>query len=638
MKRGRKLRRQRVRADRTNAEPSDPAPANERPHDGRRGDGLIGMLPAGVGLLAGSVYTATAARDVVVGDSGEFLAAAATLGVAHPSGYPLLVLLGHAFSWLPFGGLAFRINLIAVVCGAATVALIFSIARRLGAGSLPAAIAAITLAFNPLFWEWSLAIEAFPLNNLLAAALIYCLVRWEGEPARKGFLAGAALCAGLGAANHLTIVFLIPFVLVVIWRRRAYIGIGTFASCIAAITLGLLPYLYIPWAASRNPFVNWGSISSGPDLLRHFLRSDYGTGRLVAAGAASGSPLERLISLGASFTLLEATLVVLGALEAYRRRAWYFWGCVLSFAIAGPAFAAYANIDVSNAPLLWALRRFFLLPHVILAPLAGLGATALVNVVASRVAAEKQRSVDVAVAACVFALIGATTALHYDAIDQRRNHVARVFAEDVLTTLRPNSVLLGLGDEVVFPVAYMKAAERQRPDVTLVMLGLLRSFAWYIAQLRTRDPSLVIPFDRYDPSNPAATLRALVEANPGRPFALVGAATDTSLTGVYWLYRRGLVEEIEPMSTDIGLDAAAEENDRLLKIYRIPDPSQIRRNTFEIAILSKYVKGPAAMGDQFALAHLDRQTEAWYRRALAIDPDAVDVRRALEKLGVKTPP
>jgi hypothetical protein len=118
----------------------------------------------------------------------------------------------------------------------------------------------------------------------------------------------------------------------------------------------------------------------------------------------------------------------------------------------------------------------------------------------------------------------------------------------------------------------------------------------------------------------------------------VGAPTDTSLTGVYWLYRRGLVEEIEPMSTDIGLDAAAEDNDRLLKTYRIPDPSQVRRNTFEIAILAKYVKGPAVMGDQFALAHLDRQAEAWYRRALAIDPDAVDVRRALEKLGGKASP
>jgi hypothetical protein len=42
------------------------------------------------------------------------------------------------------------------------------------------------------------------------------------------------------------------------------------------------------------------------------------------------------------------------------------------------------------------------------------------------------------------------------------------------------------------------------------------------------------------------------------------------------------------------------------------------------------------MGDQFALAHLDRQAEQWYARALAIDPDAADVRQALTKVGPKT--
>jgi hypothetical protein len=603
--------------------------------DGNRRGFLMRSLPVGIGLSAGCVYVATAARDIVVGDSGEFLSAAATLGVAHPSGYPLLVLLGHAFSWLPIGPVAFRINLVAVVCGAVTVGLIFSLARTLGVGLLPAAIAAFLLAFNPLFWEWSLAVEAFPLNNALAAALMYCLVRWESEPKRTGFLVTAALCGGLGVANHLTIIFLIPFVLVVMWRRRGYVGARALVACVAAIALGLVPYLYIPWAASRHPFVNWGSIASATDLLRHFLRSDYGTGRLVAAGAASGSPLERLGDFAASFTILEGALTVLGAIEAYRHRRWFFWACALSFSLAGPAFVAYANIDVSNPPLLWALRRFFLLPHIIVAPLAAMGALSLINIVASRVSGERRR-VESAVAVGAFALIVVVIAQNYASIDQRRNHVARDFAEDVLATLQPNTVLLALGDEVVFPVTYVQAVEKQRPDVTLVMLGLFRSFGWYISQLRVRDPALTIPFDRYDPGNPAATLRALVAANPTRQFALVGAPTDASLTNSYWLFHTGLVDQVEPMSKDIGLAVAAEENNRLLRIYRLPDTARIRRNTFEIGILAKYANAPAAMGDQFALAHLDQQAEAWYRRALGVDPEAVEARNALARLGTKT--
>jgi hypothetical protein len=93
-----------------------------------------------------------------------------------------------------------------------------------------------------------------------------------------------------------------------------------------------------------------------------------------------------------------------------------------------------------------------------------------------------------------------------------------------------------------------------------------------------------------------------------------------------------LVEQIEPMSKDIGLDVAAQENERLANLYRLPDPSKVRRKTFEISILAKYERGPASMAKQFELARLDRQAEVWYRRALAIDPDDVEIRQALDKL------
>lgn len=633
---GKERHRRRGRAIAASAtKPAPTKPAVSTSYDVRDGH-FARALPFAVALTAFVMYTATAARDVVVGDSGEFLTAAATLGVAHPSGYPLLVLLGHVFSWLPVGPLAFRINLLAAVCGAVTVGLVFSTARRLGADAASAAIAALALAFSPLFWEWSLAIEAFPLNDAIAAAIIYFLIRWEAEPTRPVFLVVAALCGGLGAANHLTIVFLVPFTILVMWRCRARINARVLSACVAAVCAGLLPYLYIPWASSRHPLVNWGSISSAADLVRHFLRSDYGTGRLVAAGAASGSPVERLIGFAASFSVLQAALAFVGAIEAYRSKRWYFWACASSFLLAGPIFVAYANIDVSNAPLLWALRRFFLLSHVLVAPVAALGAMRLMQIAASRVAAERHQTLAAVITVSVFALIAGTAAFHYSTIDQRRNHVARHFAEDVLVTLQPNTVLLGLGDEIVFPVAYLQGAEKQRPDVTLVMLGLFRSFEWYVAQLRARDPSLVIPFDRYDPGNPAATLRALVEANPMRHFALVGAPIDASLTNAFWLFHTGLVEQIEPMTLDIGLAAASDENDRLLRLYRLPDHARIRRNTFEIGILAKYANGPASMGDQFALAHLDRDAANWYRRALAIDPDDDNIQRALAKLSSQT--
>lgn len=82
-------------------------------------DGLTVGLAAVAGLAADVLFALTAARDIALGDSAEFVTVAATLGVAHPPGYPLLSLLGHALTWLPVGPLPFSVNLISVLASAA---------------------------------------------------------------------------------------------------------------------------------------------------------------------------------------------------------------------------------------------------------------------------------------------------------------------------------------------------------------------------------------------------------------------------------------------------------------------------------------------------------------------------------------
>ena len=51
-------------------------------------------------------------------DGGDLIAAAATGGVAHPTGYPLYLILARLFQFLPLGPLAFRTNLMSVLVSA----------------------------------------------------------------------------------------------------------------------------------------------------------------------------------------------------------------------------------------------------------------------------------------------------------------------------------------------------------------------------------------------------------------------------------------------------------------------------------------------------------------------------------------
>src|SRR6202011_1640184 len=130
----------------------------------------------------------SAARNIVVGDTPEYVTAAITLGVPHPSGYPLAVMLGHFFSILLPGPLPFRVNLLSVVSSAATVGVLYFTAFFLTGERAAAAVGALVLASSALFWEWSLVAEVFPLNCAMAAALIYLLVLWNDQPWRSGLL------------------------------------------------------------------------------------------------------------------------------------------------------------------------------------------------------------------------------------------------------------------------------------------------------------------------------------------------------------------------------------------------------------------------------------------------------------------
>src|ERR1700757_4107322 len=173
-----------------------------------------------VTAAAAILYFLTAARDIVVGDTPELITAAVTLGVAHPPGYPLFTMLGHIFSLIPFGSIPLRVNLLSVVCDSLAVGVVYLIAVRLTRSLFAAAVAAFVLAVNPIFWEWSLEAEVFPLNNLLAATLVLLFVTWHEQPKRTGYLVVAFFVAGLALTNHQTIILLTPAFGFLLWRQR----------------------------------------------------------------------------------------------------------------------------------------------------------------------------------------------------------------------------------------------------------------------------------------------------------------------------------------------------------------------------------------------------------------------------------
>lgn len=198
-------------------------------------------------LTALCLYWTTLAPGLVgLVDTPKFQFVGSILGVPHPPGYPLYVLLSYGFSHLPFGSLAYRINFMSAVFGALTVALVFLCGRRTGAGRLASGIGAFGLACGPLFWSTAVVAEVYTLHTALLGAILLSLLNWSQTRSPTAYFMAVG-CVALSVGHHTTMLLLAPafaaYVLMVDPRfalqpRRVVLVVGLLAC-------GLLPYGFI---------------------------------------------------------------------------------------------------------------------------------------------------------------------------------------------------------------------------------------------------------------------------------------------------------------------------------------------------------------------------------------------------------
>ena len=144
----------------------------------------------------------SSAPAVTTGDSGELLAAASCLGVPHPPGYPLWILVDRAAMLIPAGSLGMRGAVASGLCASLACGLVCIAAARLLGSRAAGAASGIALACSRTLWEQASIAEVYSLNVLAGASLLAVWV-WGGRPARR--LPIMALLLGLGLSNHHTV-------------------------------------------------------------------------------------------------------------------------------------------------------------------------------------------------------------------------------------------------------------------------------------------------------------------------------------------------------------------------------------------------------------------------------------------------
>ncbi|MFN2283092.1 MAG: DUF2723 domain-containing protein, partial [Anaerolineae bacterium] len=200
------------------------------------------------------IYLLNLSPYVGVADTFEFQVTALRLGIAHPTGYPLYVLLSKLFTLLPFGTLAWKVNLTAAVCATAAMGVVYQLVHRLTRHTVIAVLTTLALAWSSAVWSQAIIAEVYALNLLfVAGALWLALDILEGRT-MPATLWRAALLLGLSLTNHITMVMLIPALGLACLLRWPRLHLGDWLKAVALFALGLTVYAYIPlrWPALHD--------------------------------------------------------------------------------------------------------------------------------------------------------------------------------------------------------------------------------------------------------------------------------------------------------------------------------------------------------------------------------------------------
>src|SRR5687768_6987966 len=219
------------------------------------------------------LYMLTLSPTTAMWDTSEYIAAAYTLGLPHPPGNPLFVLIGRVFAELPIAGnVATRVNILAAVCSAVSAAMWFLITERVLVGWLPqrwqritgAAISTLIGATAFTVWNQSVVNEkVYTISLFFFTAVSWLMISWADDPdgpKAERRLIMVAYLLGLGYANHPAGFLAAPAVAVVIAIRRwqTLLNWRLITKGLLVLALGLTPFIYEPIRAAYFPPLNEG--------------------------------------------------------------------------------------------------------------------------------------------------------------------------------------------------------------------------------------------------------------------------------------------------------------------------------------------------------------------------------------------
>jgi hypothetical protein len=478
------------------------------------------------GLLVFIVYITTLAPSVVEIDSGELAAVQCTLGIAHPTGYPLFTILGYLFHLLPLPfSKIYQLNLLTSIWCSLGVGLFVYTSKlvldninsfipqkfiertktenkkkkgkqdqpnhNLSKFEIPeikrylaAVLGGLILAFSKTFWFQSTSVEVYSLQIFLFTLIILFLIKaylYKNDFAKIKFINPwlvFAVILALGFSNHMTTLFVLPGVAYLYFDRNKFnkksiyqIGL---MLCVFIPVL-ILVYSYLPIRASQNPVLDWGNPNNLTRLLRHVEGDQYHVWLFSSTSAAEKQFSYFVLNLPNEF-IVSLFICFIGLIAAFIKARKFFYFILITFLFT----VLYAiNYDIKD------IDSYFILAYISLAFFAVFGIVQLLSLLKLK---EHPYAISLSL---ITIFIAVQIYFNYDNVNQSDVYTFEDYTKSVLNYCSKNSVVFSYEwDYFVSPSYYFQYAEHYRSDVTVVDKELLRR-SWYYHQLNEDHPKLL---------------------------------------------------------------------------------------------------------------------------------------------------
>lgn len=392
-------------------------------------------------------------------DGGDLITASYTLGVPHPPGYPIYIILGRLFAFLPVGSIAYRYNLFSALSAAVATGFITALVghsqwtatlrRTPGRTSVyvvPVATG-LTLAFMPLVWSQAIIAEVYTLHLAFLAIFLWLLLT-----GRSPFITGFFL--GLALTSHLTALLMLPLALINSPRRR-WISMGT------GLLIGLLFFLLPVFLARLNSPVVWSDPTT-PAGWWWLVSARIYQPNLFSLPIEHWSPrlANFVLGFGAQFAWMGLIIIAVGMTYNWSKRRLFYLSAVITLIF----YALYTLLyDAPDAAV------FFLPGLLLLSILLADGLYLL-------------RGAALLLPVFLLMLNFAKLNLHHDLQPGR-------LVKETLTSLPQDAIVMTPGNQTIFTLWYFHHIEEMRTDLILVDSNLF-AFDWYRQRLGSQYPEL----------------------------------------------------------------------------------------------------------------------------------------------------